>query len=160
VSVEVRPLARGEVPAAVAVLLGGTLSPAAERPDDPNAYWRAAEETTARGGAVLVALEDGEVVGLCQVLVLRHFQHAGGLVAELESVYVRQDRRGRGVGGRLLEAAEALARERGCYRVQFTSNLVRVDAHRFYEARGYAATHRGFKKSLPSATSTTSAGAG
>ncbi len=145
---EVRPLARGEVAAAVAVLLGGSHNPSAERPDDPDAYWRAAQETTARGGAVLVALEGDEVVGLCQVMVLRHLQHAGGLCAELESVFVREDRRGHGVGGALLEAAEALARERGCYRVQLTSNLVRADAHRFYEAHGYAATHRGFKKGL------------
>ncbi len=147
-TIAVRPLARGEVAAAIAVMLEGSLHPDGERPDDPDVYWRAAEETTAHGGAVLVALEDGEVVGLCQVLVLRHFQHAGGLCAELESVFVREDRRGRGVGGALLEAAEALARERGCYRVQLTSNVVRTDAHRFYEAHGYAATHRGFKKGL------------
>jgi GNAT superfamily N-acetyltransferase len=148
VSVEVRPLGRGEVAAAVAVMLGGSHHPSTERPGDDDAYWRAAEETAARGGAVLVALEGDEVVGLCQVMVLRHFQHAGGLCAELESVFVREDRRGRGVGGALLEAAEALARERGCYRVQLTSNLVRADAHRFYEAHGYRATHRGFKKPL------------
>ena len=147
-SVEVRPLARGDVAAAVAVMLQGTFHPATESPEDPDAYWRAAEETAARGGAVLVALEGGEVVGLCQVIVLRHFQHAGGLCAELESVFVREDRRSRGVGSALLEAAEALARERGCYRVQLTSNLARHDAHRFYEAHGYGATHHGFKKAL------------
>ena len=147
-SVEVRPLGRGEVAAAVAVLIGGALGPPAERPDDPDAYWRAAEETAARGGAVLVATEDGAVVGLCQVIVMRHFQHAGGLCAELESVHVREDRRGRGIGGALLQAAEVLARERGCYRVQLTSNLARADAHRFYEAHGFRPTHRGFKKVL------------
>ncbi len=147
-NVEVRPLARADVGAAVAVLIGGALGPAAERPDDPDAYWRAAEETAARGGAVLVATEDGAVVGLCQVIVIRHFQHAGGLCAELESVHVREDRRGRGIGGALLQAAEVLARERGCYRVQLTSNLARADAHRFYEAHGFRATHRGFKKVL------------
>lgn len=147
-TVTVRPLARGEVAAALAVMLQGSLHPDGERPEHPDAYWRAAEETTARGGAVLVALEGGEVVGLCQVMVLRHFQHAGGLCAELESVFVREDRRARGVGGALLEAAEELARERGCYRVQLTSNVVRADAHRFYEAHGYAPTHRGYKKGL------------
>lgn len=147
-TIAVRPLARGEVAAALAVMLQGSLHPDGERPADHDLYWRAAEETTARGGAVLVALEGDEVVGLCQVMVLRHFQHAGGLCAELESVFVREDRRARGVGGALLEAAEALARERGCYRVQLTSNVVRTDAHRFYEAHGYAPTHHGFKKGL------------
>lgn len=147
-TLEVRPLRREEVAAAVAVVLSGSLEPEAERPDDPEAYWAAALETADRGGAVLVAVEDGEVVGVCQLLLLRHFQHAGGLCAELESVHVRADRRGRGIGGRLLAAAEERARARGCYRIQLTSRAVRADAHRFYEAHGYAATHRGFKKAL------------
>lgn len=147
-TLEVRPLRRAEVAAAVAVVLSGSLEPDAERPDDPDAYWAAALETAERGGAVLVAVEDGAVVGVCQLLLLRHFQHAGGLCAELESVHVRADRRGRGIGGRLLAAAEERARARGCYRIQLTSRAVRADAHRFYEAHGYAATHRGFKKAL------------
>jgi GNAT superfamily N-acetyltransferase len=48
----------------------------------------------------------------------------------------------------LLERAEALAREQGCYRIQLTSRVVREDAHRFYEAHGYVPSHRGFKKLL------------
>jgi GNAT superfamily N-acetyltransferase len=41
------------------------------------------------------------------------------------------------------------ARERGCYRVQLTSNKQRGDAHRFYERNGFSATHQGFKRYLP-----------
>jgi GNAT superfamily N-acetyltransferase len=85
-------------------------------------------------------------VGLCQVIIFQHFQHAGGWCCELESVHVRDDRRSQGIGAKLLEAAEALARERGCYRVQLTSRTVRVDAHRFYLANGYDQTSQGFKK--------------
>jgi GNAT superfamily N-acetyltransferase len=148
VTIEVRPLRREEVAQAVAVMLDGSLSPDAERPDDPDAYWAAAQETAASGGAVLVALDRDEVVGLCQVMVLRHFQHAGARCCELESVYVRAATRGRGIGARLLDAAEAIARERGCYRIQLTSRVVRADAHRFYEAHGFTATHHGYKKLL------------
>ena len=43
-------------------------------------------------------------------------------------------------------AAEDLARERGCYRIQLTSRNVREDAHRFYLANGYGQTSQGFKK--------------
>ena len=54
--------------------------------------------------------------------------------------------RSRGIGAPLLAAAEDLARERGCYRIQLTSRNVRVDAHRFYLSNGYEQTSQGFKK--------------
>jgi GNAT superfamily N-acetyltransferase len=46
----------------------------------------------------------------------------------------------------MLLAAEELARDRGCYRIQLTSRTVREDAHRFYLAHGYGQTSQGFKK--------------
>jgi GNAT superfamily N-acetyltransferase len=97
---------------------------------------------------VLVAVVDDEVVGVTQVMVFPHFQHTGGWCAELESVHVRGDMRGRGIGAQLLAAAEELARREGCYRVQLTSRNVRTDAHRFYEAQGFTAMSQGFKKLL------------
>jgi len=105
-------------------------------------------ETRSRLGDVLVAELDGEVVGICQVMIFPHFQHAGGWCCELESVHVRDDRRGRGIGSSLVAASEALAIAGGCYRVQLTSRNVRADAHRFYRTLGYEQTSQGFKKSL------------
>jgi GNAT superfamily N-acetyltransferase len=63
-------------------------------------------------------------------------------------MHVRSDLRGTGIGGLLLEEAVARARASGCYRVQLTSNAVRADAHRFYEAHGFVASHVGFKRLL------------
>lgn len=40
------------------------------------------------------------------------------------------------------------ARLRGARRVQLTSNVSRVDAHRFYERLGFARSHAGFKLKL------------
>lgn len=105
-------------------------------------------ETRARRGDVLVAEVDGDVVGVTQVLVFPHFQHTGGWCAELESVHVREDHQNDGVGSALLAAAEDLARERGCYRIQLTSRNVRTDAHWFYVANGYDQNSQGFKKLL------------
>jgi GNAT superfamily N-acetyltransferase len=142
----VRPIAYADVTAAVELLRGGSLMPEFEdviRVDD---YWSAVEETRRQRGDVLVAEVDGEVVGVCQVIVFQHFQHAGGWCGEIESVHVRSDMRSRGVGAQLLAAAEELARERGCYRIQLTSRNVREDAHRFYLANGYDQTSQGFKK--------------
>lgn len=147
-SLEIRPIEEGEVGDAVTVLMGGATKPQFEDPLKTDEYWRAVEETRSRRGDVLVADVDGQVVGMCQVLIFQHFQHAGGWCCEIESVHVRSDQRGKGIGTKLLEAAEVLAAQRGCYRIQLTSNNVRQDAHRFYQSLGYVATHQGFKKLL------------
>ena len=148
VDVVVRPIERDEVKAASLVVQGGSLSAQFEDENDVDRYWDAVEETRRRRGDVLVAIRENEVVGVCQVMVFPHFQHTGGWCCELESVHVRADRRSQGVGAQLLEAAEALARREGCYRIQLTSRNVRVDAHRFYERQGYEPTSQGFKKLL------------
>jgi GNAT superfamily N-acetyltransferase len=142
----IRPIAYGDVAAAVELVREGSLMPQFEDPSRVEDYWSAVEESRRQRGDVLVADIDGEVVGVCQVIIFQHFQHAGGWCGEIESVHVRSDRRGRGIGTQLLQAAEGLARERGCYRVQLTSRNVREDAHRFYLANGYGQTSQGFKK--------------
>jgi GNAT superfamily N-acetyltransferase len=148
VDVLIRPIAQDDLEAASLVLQGGSLTPEVEDETNVEAYWAAVEETRRRRGDVLVAELNGEVVGVCQVLVFPHFQHTGGWCAELESVHVRSDLRGHGIGTLLLAGAEALASERGCYRVQLTSRNVRSDAHRFYTTQGFEQTSQGFKKSL------------
>jgi GNAT superfamily N-acetyltransferase len=119
-----------------------------ETPGDPAPYARALREIHGGDGGVLVAQLDGEVVGVCQLIVFRHLQARGGRCAEIESVHVHPDRRARGIGTVLMEAAIGRARAAGCYRVQLTSNEVRHDAHRFYERLGFTASHLGFKLSL------------
>ena len=143
-------MAHGDVAAAARLVRDGSLTPEAERVDDVESYWAAVLETRARHGDVLIAELDGNVVGVVQVMVFQHFQHAGGWCAELESVHVRNDRRSRGIGAALLVAAEELALKRGCYRSQLTSRNVRGDAHRFYVNNGYVQTSQGFKKTLGS----------
>jgi GNAT superfamily N-acetyltransferase len=148
VGVTIRPIELGDVTAASLVVQGGSLTPEEEHEHEVDAYWRAVEETRRRRGDVLVADADGEVVGICQVMVFPHFQHTGGWCCELESVHVRSDWRSRGVGAELLHAAEDLARREGCYRMQLTSRHVRTDAHRFYESNGFLPTSEGYKKVL------------
>jgi GNAT superfamily N-acetyltransferase len=134
-----------DIPRLVELFLHGSLVDGKEDPDDLAPY-RAALAEIARGpGQVLVAQLGEEVVGVCQLIVFRHLQSKGGLCAEVESVHVHPDRRGSGIGGELMEAAIARARELGCYRVQLTSNTARPAAHRFYVALGFEASHQGFK---------------
>jgi len=142
----VRPIDYNDVAAAIELLKGGSLTPEFEDDTKINHYWSAVEETRRQRGDVLVAEMDAEVVGVCQVIIFQHFQHAGGWCCEIESVHVRSDMRSRGIGAQMLLAAEELARDRGCYRIQLTSRNVREDAHRFYLAHGYGQTSQGFKK--------------
>jgi GNAT superfamily N-acetyltransferase len=142
----VRPIEYPDVASAIELLQGGSLTPEFEDGTKIDDYWSAVEETRRRRGDVLVADVDGEVAGVCQVIIFQHFQHAGGWCCEVESVHVRSDMRSRGLGAQLLLAAEELARDRGCYRIQLTSRNVREDAHRFYRANGYDQTSQGFKK--------------
>ena len=102
------------------------------------------------GTELLVAEQDGQVVGTCQLITFRQLQHRGGWCAEIESMHVAPERRGTGIGGLLLEAAVDAARAAGCYRVQLTSNAARADAHRIYERQGFTGSHVGFKRLLES----------
>ena len=137
-----------DLPRVVELLTLGALpgsSGERENPGDLGRYERALRETGHAGGSVLVAEVDGEVIGVCQLIVFRQLQATGGLCAEIESVHVHPDRRGGGVGTTLLRAAIHRAERLGCYRVQLTSNVQRPDAHRFYERLGFVASHVGFK---------------
>lgn len=144
----VRAARPGDVDRLVAILVGGSREPDAEDPMHPERYVRALERIRAAGGDVLVAERDGEVAGLAQVLVLEHLQHAGGRVAEVESVHVDERHRRTGVGSALLAEAVRWATARGCYRVQLTSHVARGEAHAFYERCGFTASHVGYKLPL------------
>jgi GNAT superfamily N-acetyltransferase len=52
------------------------------------------------------------------------------------------------VGRQLLEWAISCAQRRGCKTVQLATDKRRADAHRFYEALGFRATHEGMKLKL------------
>jgi GNAT superfamily N-acetyltransferase len=144
----VRPAADQDLERIVELLDLGSLAEGKEDGGHLSPYRAALAEITRGPGGVLVAEVRGQVVGVCQLIVFRHLQAQGSLCAEIESVHVHPDQRGRGVGHVLMAAAIERARALGCYRVQLTSNAARGDAHRFYEALGFAASHRGFKLAL------------
>lgn len=93
-----------------------------------------------------VALEpDGTVVGTYQISFTPGLTFQGRPRAELESVHTRADRRGRGIGSKMMHHALDLARSKNACLVQLTSNKVRENAHRFYEYLGFEQSHLGFK---------------
>jgi GNAT superfamily N-acetyltransferase len=147
-NVIVREATEDDIPRMVELLVHGTLVEGKEDPTDLAPYRSALAEIARGPGAVLVAEVGGQLVGVCQLIVFRHLQSKGGLCAEVESVHVHPDYRGHGIGGVLMRAAVARARDLGCYRLQLTSNNARPEAHRFYERLGFEPSHRGFKLSL------------
>jgi GNAT superfamily N-acetyltransferase len=145
----VRPAGGADLPRLVHLLDFGSLDVGREDPRNLDRYRQALAEIEATPGCeLLVADVEGEVVGVCQLIVFRHFQSMGGRCAEIESMHVHPEWRGRGIGGLLLERAVSQAASHGCYRVQLTSNKARDPAHRFYERHGFVRTHEGFKRRL------------
>jgi GNAT superfamily N-acetyltransferase len=94
---------------------------------------------------LLVGEVDGEVVATAQLTWVRHLTYVGGLMCTIESVRVRSDLRGRGLGRELIEHVLDLARERGAARVELTTNAQRTRAREFYRGLGFVASHVGMK---------------
>lgn len=94
---------------------------------------------------VLVDERGGRIVATAQVSWLRVVIYDGGLLCQTESVRTASDRRGEGIGDALMRHIIDRARDRGCARVQLTTNAQRVRARTFYERLGFTASHVGMK---------------
>ena len=143
----IRPARRSDLPAIVRLYASDDLHGADEPGQDVAEGYVAAFEEMAGDpdNGVYVADQSGSVLGTCQLTFIRQLSYGGCLVAQVESVYVDAAHRSQGVGQLLMEHAIRLARERGALRIQLTSNLKRLRAHRFYERLGFRATHHGMK---------------
>jgi putative acetyltransferase len=80
---------------------------------------------------VFVAREDGEAVA-CGALR----RDADG-VGEVKRMYTIPDRQGEGIGGRILERIEALARDEGLTRLVLETGHAHHAAYRVYERGGF-----------------------
>jgi len=97
---------------------------------------------------LIVAEQAGDVVGMLQLTLIPGLARGGRWRALVESVHVRADRRGHGIGAALMQYAMALARDAGAGIMQLTSDKRRVDAHRFYAQLGFVDSHVGMKREL------------
>jgi len=86
--------------------------------------------------AVLVAAEDGNILGLVSVHSFEMI-HRPGRLGRITSLIVAASARGRGLGTNLLAAAEKHLRAYGCAKLEVTSGEQRSSAHDFYAANGY-----------------------
>jgi ribosomal protein S18 acetylase RimI-like enzyme len=87
----------------------------------------------------ILAEEDGEPVGYAFVTVGPPYASwaSGDSIAELETLSVLPEQRGRGIGTKLIEAAWSRLAERGVEDMAITTTRTNVDAQRLYEREGF-----------------------
>ena len=143
-----RSASREDVPIIVALLQDDALG-AGREGAELEAYFAAFDRMAAEGANHLIVGElDGRVVATYQITFISGLSLRAARRAQIESVRIASDLRGRSYGAALLEDAERRAREAGCALIQLTSNRSRDRALRFYEANGFTPSHIGFKRDL------------
>lgn len=97
---------------------------------------------------VYLALDlTGSPIGTFSLMVFCSPSHQGTRQGMLDAVVVTRSQRGQGVGRAMLRHALTMAASMGCYKLALSSNLKRVDAHRFYEELGFQ--QHGISFSIP-----------
>lgn len=104
-----------------------------------------AQIQTATGHELLVAEEEGRVVGTMVLIIVPNLSHGGLPWAGVENVVVDSNYRRRGIGKLLMDYASTQAKETGCYKIQLISDKRRKEAHKFYRLLGYKASGHGFR---------------
>jgi ribosomal protein S18 acetylase RimI-like enzyme len=104
-----------------------------------------AAEAKVPGYSLLVAEENGEVVGTTVLAILPGFAHNTASFAVIEYVVVDEKQRSKGIGKIMMEYCLARAKEAGCYKVMLTSDKRRDRAHKFYRSLGFEASAEGFR---------------
>ena len=97
----------------------------------------------------LVALNDEKICGMIGTVSALSYLH-NDLNGRIIALVVSRELRRRGIGARLIAAAEKNFTERGITRVTLTTRFEREKAHQFYEKLGYARTGFRFAKNLTS----------
>lgn len=144
-----RPAAKADLPAILALLADDQLGAVRESADDLSPYERAFDAIDADPAHLLVVGElGGSVVATFQLSYLPGLSRKGSWRAQIEAVRVSSALRGQGVGALMVDWAIGHARARGCTLIQLTTDKSRTAAHRFYERLGFKASHEGMKLTL------------
>lgn len=146
--IKFRQAKREDLPEIVRMLADDFLGATRERYENPlpESYLKAFEEIDAdKNNELIVAEDDGEIIGTLQITFTPSISFQGGKRATVESVRVDEKYRGQGIGKELMLWAINRAKEENCFAMQLTTNADRTDAHRFYENLGFTKSHLGMK---------------
>ncbi|SRR6266496_746532 len=89
-------------------------------------------------GFVWLAYDDQGVAAIC-IVCYAVSTSMGSVVAKLDDVSVKKDRRGKGIGSRLLEELKQQLRKEFVTRIDVAVHLENPEARRFYEGLGFVA---------------------
>ena len=87
-------------------------------------------------GLIWVAESERALAGYLIAVFVLSLEH-GGLMAEIDELFVLPEARARGVGSALLSAAESDLAQRGCVRLQLQLATANTRGRAFYERKGY-----------------------
>ena len=146
-----RQATRADLPSIVRMLADDDLGSQRERVENPlpASYYSAFEQiNNDPNHELIVAEQNGEVIGTLHLMFLPSVSFQGGLRAQVESVRVAKRLQSQGIGSEMMKWAMERAKQRGAHVVQLTTHKTRVDAHRFYERLGFKGSHLGMKLRL------------
>jgi len=89
-------------------------------------------------GFVWLAFDEDELAGVC-VVCYAISTSMGAVVAKLDDVSVKADRRGKGIGSALLSELKEQLRKESVTRIDVAVHLQNPEARRFYERHGFVA---------------------
>ncbi len=89
-------------------------------------------------GFVWMAYDENGAAAIC-VVCYAISTSMGAVVAKLDDVSVKEDRRGKGIGSKLLGQLKEQLRREGVTRIDVAVHLENPEARRFYEKIGFVA---------------------
>ena len=89
-------------------------------------------------GFVWLAFDEDELAGIC-VVCYAISTSMGAVVAKLDDVSVKTDRRGKGIGSALVDQLKEQLRKEAVTRIDVAVHLQNPEARRFYEQHGFVA---------------------
>ena len=144
----IRPATEEDLPALVAMLADDALGKTREDASLPlnKAYTEAFSAIQDDPyNDIIVGEIAGTVMAMMQFTVIPSISFMGRSRAQIESVRVATEFRGKGYGRKMFEWAIEEGRRKNCHLAQLATNASRKDAARFYEAWGFTASHIGMK---------------
>ena len=89
-------------------------------------------------------LQEGEEVGRCR-LFIKPNEERNELFGAIENVFVYPGHRSKGIGGKVVRAAIAKAKQLGCYKLCLTARENKPELHKWYESLGFKNHGRSFR---------------
>ncbi len=96
---------------------------------------------------IIVAEENSVILGMIHLRIEAQMHHCGK-IAEIVELVVLPEYRSRGIGSKLVSAAEESAGNYGCIGLEVTPAIYRTDAYRFYKRHHLKQTHMKLCKNI------------